>query len=285
MSLTNKLYNPITNIVYWDEVLKIPEFQVLTKTPQNKLWHTEGSAWEHTRLVTECMLNNIKYEEGYKDYDFRTILVLSALFHDIGKGVTTVLGEDRLYHCPYHAIKGADITKDYLNNYTELSNQYKEAIVSLVKYHMQPLYILSKGKNSSKYILNLVNKLNCIDFESLLLLKYCDCGGSIPIEDSDYLETLNCVRQLFYEICSYPAATKVVIEKIGESNTCIYPVNQHPNNINIGYTAIGRLVFPVTKGYKVSLGFNSFSTSPVTKIIDKNHFETKNSLYKIKEYK
>lgn len=35
------IYDPKTNIVFWDELLKIPEFKALSETPQNILWHKE----------------------------------------------------------------------------------------------------------------------------------------------------------------------------------------------------------------------------------------------------
>lgn len=283
LSKTN-IYNSETNTVFWDKLLGIPEFKELSKTPQNALWHKEGDAFTHTCMVTKCMLKYIENCDSlhFKDTDYREILVFSALLHDIGKAVTTEKGEDGLYHCKDHAIKGVSIAERILNTYMcDIKVTNKEAILSLVRNHMQPLYILQK-KNSKSAILKLANDLKGIDFESLLLLKKCDCEGSIPEKDDRHEETLNSVRELYYEVCSYPAGTGVQLCKLEDSDTCGYKPGCHPNGINAGYIAHGCLVFPVTVGFRTCLGLH-FSTSPVVKIIDKNHFQTRNSVYEIVE--
>lgn len=78
------IYDPKTNIVFWDELLKIPEFKALSETPQNILWHKEGDAFTHTCMVTKCMLKHIENsnEVLFQDIDYRNILVFAALLHD-----------------------------------------------------------------------------------------------------------------------------------------------------------------------------------------------------------
>jgi putative nucleotidyltransferase with HDIG domain len=280
------IYDSKTNIVFWDELLKIPEFKALSETPQNILWHKEGDAFTHTCMVTKCMLKHIENsnEVLFQDMDYRNILIFAALLHDIGKPVTTKKGEDGLYHCKDHAIKGVPIAEHILDVYvSDIKPQYKRAILSLVRCHMQPLYIL-KQRDIKSAILRLVNNLEYIDFEALLLLKKCDCEGSIPESDDHHEETLRSVRELYYEVCSYPAQTKVWIEKLKDTNTCNYKPGCHPNGINKGYLTQGYLSLPITVGFRTCLGFR-FSTSPVTKIVDKNHFHTQNSVYKITEVK
>lgn len=284
--MNNIIYNAETNTVNWDELLKIPEFKALSETPQNILWHKEGNAYVHTCMVTQCMLEHIDNANDllFTDFEYREILVFAALLHDVGKAVTTKKGEDGLYHCKDHAIKGVAIASNILNTYApEIPERNKKAILSLVRYHMQPLYVL-KHQDSKKAILKLANNLDGIDFETLLLLKKCDCDGSIFEEDDHHEEILERVRNLYYEVCSYPSGTKVVIEKLGDADTCDYKPGYHPNGINTGYSTQGYLRVPVTIGFRTSLGFR-FSTSPVTKILDKNHFQTKNSIYKITEVK
>lgn len=279
-----KLYNAKQNSIYWSELLKIPEFQALKETPQNQIWHKEGNAYTHTCLVTQHMLDYISLSDNklFKDPNYCTILVLAALLHDIGKTVTTEIGDDGLYHCKDHTIKGVEIAERILNTYfKELPDTSKEAILSLVRYHMQPLYILN-SKDPKKAILKIVNNLKYVSFESLLLLKRCDCEGSIYDEDDHYLEKLDTVRKLYYEVCSYPAETEVFIRKIGNADSSPYAEGEHPNGINTGYINQGTLLFPITIGYRTFIG-DWFSTSPVVKIIDKNHFQTMNSLYEITE--
>ena len=278
----NKLYNAKENSICWEFLLNIPEFKKLSETPQNSLWHKEGNAYIHTCKVAQGMLDYIAKSGDLRctDYDYREILVLSALLHDIGKPLTTVLGEDGLYHCKNHAIEGACVAEKILDRYVPgFQNEYRRAVVSLVRWHMHPLYIL-KSKDPKKSILRLANNLDCIDFDSLLLLKKCDCEGSVSEMDDNHKEILEDVKNLYYETCSYPSGTNVWILKLKDSDSCIYSPGHHPNGINSGYLTQGCLAMPVSIGFRTCIGLG-FSTSPVTKIIDKNHFETKNSVYKI----
>lgn len=282
----NLLYDAKTNIVHWDEVLKIPEFQALQETPQNVLWHKEGNAYIHTCMVTQRMLDYINKSENVRflDLDYRKILVYAALLHDVGKAVTTKKDEkDGLYHCKDHAIKGVPIAEHVLNTYVfDVDDTFKKSILSLVRYHMQPLYILNK-RDCKSAILKLANNLEYIDFETLLLLKQCDCEGSIMETPDNYQEVLKKVKELYFEVCSYPAGTRVYLEKLEDADTCDYEPGNHPNGINVGYIAVGYLCCPVTIGYRTYIGWD-FSTSPVVKIIDRNHFQTMNSVYKITEF-
>lgn len=57
---------------------------------------------------------------------------------------------------------------------------------------------------------------------------------------------------------------------------------EHPNNINAGYTKIGGAKSKPVVGERFSV--DSFSTSPVTEIIDDNTFKSTYSTYKIEYY-
>lgn len=208
----NKIYNLENNSINWDEVLTIPEFKALTETPQNILWHKEGNAFIHTKMVTEAMINATSNHEKFYD-KYREILIISALLHDIGKPVTTKLGEDNLYHCKNHAIEGAIIAKNILEkHFHKLNKQQKEAIISLVENHMQPLYILNT-KNPKNTLIKIINKLKHISFEDLLLLKKCDCIGSITDQENDYMSILDSLRTLYYTEYTYRPGTVVKIKK------------------------------------------------------------------------
>ncbi len=276
-----QIYNPETNTIDFDLVLQIPEFQKLKETPQHSWWHEEGDAWEHTKMVVNKMIDFIDKNQEcqfFKDSQYREILVYSALFHDIGKPLTTFLGEDGYYHCPEHAIVGAKLTETLLNDFY-LDENIKPAIISLVRNHMRPRYAM-KEDNPEKAILKLANSLENIDFEALILLKRCDDEGSIHPE-SDIPELLNKALEIFYDKVSYKKGTMVTIKKLETINEN-HKKFGHPNGIDNGYEACGTLFLPITVGWGVFLG-KMFNTSQVTKIIDKNHFQTKNSVYFITE--
>lgn len=294
-----KLYNSETNTVDWNQLLKLKIFKDLQNTPQNTIWHQEGNAFIHTCLVTQVMLDRIndarlKLQVGeldrstflyklVKDPDLTEILILSALFHDIGKSVTTAKGEDNEWHCKNHAIEGEKLVSQLLQEYSfeqpeRIQNIMKSAISKLVRYHMQPLYIL-KQRNPEKAILKIVNDLKYVNFEALLFLKECDCMGSYMSQEDNYMETIDAVRKLYYDKITYRPGTSVIVTKLGDVNTCCYTPGQHPNGINKGYQVDGTISAPLTVG--VSFYLNGFRTSAIKRIIDKNHFETNNSLYQI----
>jgi poly(A) polymerase len=59
----------------------IPALEGLSKVPQDPRWHPEGDVWTHTLLVIENLPPNATFT-----------MSLSALFHDVGKATTTVIG-------------------------------------------------------------------------------------------------------------------------------------------------------------------------------------------------
>ena len=277
-----QIYNPETNTIDFDLVLQIPEFQKLKETPQHSWWHEEGNAWEHTKMVVNKIIDFIDKNQNYQFFDdlqYREILVYSALFHDIGKPVTTFLGEDGYYHCPEHAIEGAKLTETLINNFY-LDENIKPAIISLVRNHMRPIYVM-KSDNPKQELLKLVNSLYGIDFRALVLLKWCDDQGSIH-PDSGYEDLLRKVHDLYLEEISYSKGTYVKVTKLEILNT-EHKLLGHPNGIEKGDAYLGKIFTPVTVGWGVFLG-RVFNTSNVTEIIDKNHFKTKNSLYEITKY-
>ena len=64
--------------VKWDEVSKIKEFDILSKTEQNPLWHSEIWVHHHTKMVVE---NAIKLFNDTSKLSY--VMIVSALFHDI----------------------------------------------------------------------------------------------------------------------------------------------------------------------------------------------------------
>lgn len=274
-----EIYNIHTNTVNWDEAIKIPEIAILETIPQHSWWHAEGNALNHTKMVVNRMLYYIDNNAGvFNDPDYRKILVYAALFHDVGKAVTTSIGEDGYYHCPNHAEKGAEIMKDVLPK-LNISSDLITAICSLIRNHMCPRYAM-KEEDQEKAILKLANSLENIDFEALILLKRCDDEGSIHPK-SDIPELLDKALEIFYDKISYKRGTMVTIKKL-ETIDENHKKFGHPNGIDNGYEACGKLFIPITIGWGVFLG-KTFNTSYVTKIIDKNHFQTKNSVYFITE--
>lgn len=282
-----KIYDSITNVFDWNKLDDIPEITKLKETPQNEIWHKEGNAFVHTCMVVQQALDHISNVtlDALKYEPTREILVYAALLHDVGKGVVTTKGEDGLYHASNHAVKSAEMAVNILKR-LEVDKYLHQAIISLVRWHMQPMYIL-EAKNPKRAVLKLANNLEQVNMDLLLLLKQCDCEGSIYDTDDHREEILSKVRELYYDNVTYSEGTEVTLTKIGDNDTCTYPVGQHPNGINTGYQIRGKLHEPITIGHRVPIGsFRSgFSTSPVTEIVNKSCFKTKNSVYHITDEK
>lgn len=183
---------------------KFKEIEALRGIQQNTEWHQEGDAYEHTKLVVNCMYNHLKQLKKHNAWYEETMLLV-AIFHDVGKAVTTKYDhKDGLYHCPNHAEKSAEIFKEY-NQYLT-GSRYAE---DLVRYHMQPMYILT-SKDPKKAIVNLIDKCapwwkvgdKGVFMRDLLRLKWCDQEGQINDKGDKWKEILENVKDLFNEI--YP---------------------------------------------------------------------------------
>lgn len=159
--------------INWDEVNKIKEFNILTKTEQNPYWHGEIYVHRHISSVVE---HAIKLFNDTSKLSY--IMVISALFHDIGKGACTFFNEKKgTWSSPQHASIGSEITRNLLKDEEE---DLVEIICWFVENHMKPLEIYDSDR-PIKEIIKLSNNSPNIKFctiENLLKLKQCDCLGS-----------------------------------------------------------------------------------------------------------
>lgn len=173
----------------WDYIETIPEFAILKDCEQNPKWHSEGTAWEHSKLVAQAAIDYcVKY---YYDKDCECdnkILLLSALFHDIGKGVTTEFKKGN-WHAYGHETASEKITRRLL---WDEDIYIRETVCSLVRWHMEPLRIAE----SSKYMEKIFKlKLN-VNFELLLKLKRFDILGSKPLDETQTEYDLYILRKM-----------------------------------------------------------------------------------------
>ena len=189
----------------WERIETIPEFKKLKSCEQNPKWHGEGNAFNHTQLVCEiaskiCREKHWENEEGYV-----SLLLTSALFHDIGKCVTTHQGKDGRWHAYGHEFESEKITRRLLWDCDyDTGFMFREKICSLVKYHMMPLQIFE-----SKTILEKVVEISqeVPSWYILLLLKKCDVLGSLQedeVSKQSDLVKLDSLEKVTYEMgCLY----------------------------------------------------------------------------------
>jgi predicted kinase len=129
-----------------EQILAWAESQPWAKTmadcPQDAAWHAEGDVWTHTRMV-------VAEEERLPEWPSldraaQLKLLFTALFHDAGKpettGIDPATGRVR---SPKHALVGMEIGRRVLRA-LQCDLGVREEIVSLVRYHGRPPYLLEK---------------------------------------------------------------------------------------------------------------------------------------------
>lgn len=103
---------------------------------QNSLYHQEGDVYTHTMLVIQefsSLLKNVT-PSLLTIYDKQKLLI-TALFHDIGKINTTYFDEkDQEYHCKNHGRVGANLFRQLFIEENDI--KAKEEICFMIKHHM-----------------------------------------------------------------------------------------------------------------------------------------------------
>lgn len=175
----------------WDFIWSVPEFVRLKDCKQNLRWHSEGNVDKHVIKVCENMITILKSHYSFKSVEAKTVLMIAALFHDIGKGTTTFFKEkDQNWHSYGHEIESERITREMLSDEDPF---LIDSVCKLVRYHMEPMDI-KKSKNKIQKLFELavkvyggatnqflsVSKSYCSNLSMLLILKLADIMGSEP---------------------------------------------------------------------------------------------------------
>jgi putative nucleotidyltransferase with HDIG domain len=109
---------------------------------QDAQWHAEGDVWTHTRLVCAQLERLTEWATLPRADQLK--LFVAALFHDAGKPLTSAPDpETGRIRSPKHSLAGAEIARQVLRE-LGCDLQTREEIVSLVRYHGRPPYILEK---------------------------------------------------------------------------------------------------------------------------------------------
>jgi tRNA nucleotidyltransferase (CCA-adding enzyme) len=138
----------------------------LKRVPQSPKYHPEGNVWNHTMLVIDYAA---KMKEKSKD---QKAFMWAALLHDIGKTDTTrnKKGKITAYN---HDVVGAKLVKEFFKELTS-DKAFVRTVTSLVKWHMQILYIAK-----SLRFADIEGLIGDIDFNEVALLGYCDRMGRL----------------------------------------------------------------------------------------------------------
>lgn len=117
---------------------------------QDPEWHAEGDVWSHTKMV----LHELQALDEWRSLDpqSQTILIFTAIFHDVAKPLTTevdpVTGRVR---SPKHAVRGEHVARSVLRE-LECDLTTRETIARLVRYHGRPAFLMERDNPSHEVI-------------------------------------------------------------------------------------------------------------------------------------
>ena len=179
-----------TQSIYLEEIkssLKNTPLEVLInleKIEQNKQYHPEGNVWNHLKQVVDTAA---KIKDFAND---KASLMLGALLHDLGKGVTTKKNKQGKLISYNHDIEGERIA-DRLLTYYDYKDDEKKRILNLIKYHMHHLYII---KNLPFAKTNELVKE--VDINDMILMFVSDRLGRGQVEKEKKLNEIEDVQKV-----------------------------------------------------------------------------------------
>lgn len=208
MNLNNKLFQEINThlledkqpSLYLNEISKLKKYTLnedlkllfkLKEIGQSKQHHPEGSVWNHTMLVVD---QAVKVKSNSQD---QQIFMWGALLHDLGKIKATKIRKGRITAYE-HDREGEHMGKEFLNKLIE-DKEFIEKVCLLIKWHMQPLYVI-KDLPFAK-----IKQMNEeVSISEIGLFTLCDrlgrgdlSTGNINIVKNDVIIFLNkCSRQI-----------------------------------------------------------------------------------------
>lgn len=118
-----------------------PELEALVFTPQDSIWHPEGSVWRHTLMVVDVaagLRNELDDEKQALAY------MLGALAHDFGKPFCTVYSAGHI-KSPMHDSLGLAPAFSFLRRISAMEFAYQ--VKSYVLEHLKPMQLYKNAEN------------------------------------------------------------------------------------------------------------------------------------------
>jgi predicted kinase len=127
-----------------------PWCRAMAECRQDSEWHAEGDVWTHTKMVCRQLTELPEWPTISKLE--RTTLLLTAMFHDAAKPLTSQIDPDTgRVTSPKHAVKGEHIARDILRR-TGCDLSTREEIARLVRNHGRPVFMLDREQPAHEVI-------------------------------------------------------------------------------------------------------------------------------------
>lgn len=138
----------LPEIVSWAD--DKPWALAMAKCQQDAGWHAEGDVWTHTQMVCSELMQL----DGWKTFTQheQTVLSFTALFHDSGKPLTSVVNPTSgRVTSPKHAVRGEHLCRAVLRDLgCDLAT--REEIARLVRFHGRPPFLLEKPDPANEVV-------------------------------------------------------------------------------------------------------------------------------------
>lgn len=191
------LLNDSKPSIYLEECLKNGLFDKypfsmikdLQTVDQNPKYHPEGNVFIHTKMVVDEGAKNRD-----KSHDKRAFM-WGLLLHDLGKKPTTRLRKGRLTSYDHDKV-GATMAHEFLEYFNE-DKEFIDKVTSLVKWHMQSLFVTKSMKFQ-----NVEGMLKEVDPNEIVLVALSDRLGRGNLGKKDREQTeedVNKFKEIIFE--------------------------------------------------------------------------------------
>lgn len=138
----------LEGITTWAE--SQPWAQQMAACAQDAQWHSEGDVWTHTKMVLRQLTQLDEWASV--TVQEQTILIFTALLHDVAKPLTTEIDpESGRVRSPKHAVKGEHVARAVLRD-LGCDLKTREEIARLVRYHGRPAFLLERDEPTQEVV-------------------------------------------------------------------------------------------------------------------------------------
>jgi predicted kinase len=180
---------------------RIDALSHLAETPQDPTWHAEGDVFTHTEMVLNETYELLEGAASHIKGERRLALVLSAVFHDIAKPMTTrereLNGVVRTV-APRHEQRGRSYLAPLLVG-QGLMYGTLETLLGLVGYHIEPKFLVVRDRRAGAYR----RLCRVADPELLYWLELADMRGRRCTDQAEQIEYIEMFRLFAKEYGSW----------------------------------------------------------------------------------